>query len=173
MKPLSNLPMKKIKSKSFSRLSKAAKRVAIAKDVIQQIKAGQFAIETGVWAEVNNNNAISSDVNQNMLLGRREPLKCNCCAVGAAFLSSMRLFNVAEFNEQVSEEYAFDQLERYFTYNQLRLIEQAFEIDEGACHPDGPESDRAIELGRKYSDETERALAIFQNIVRNKGTFTP
>lgn len=164
--------MKKPKTvKRFARTSAADKRVAIAKDVLIQIKAGQFEVQRGTWAALIDSELDLTTVNKESLLGRTvvlPPLRCNCCAVGAAFLSSMRLFNVGQFDEVASQDYAFKQLGKYFSKEQLKMIENAFEL--GAClsGEDGPK-----EFGERYSNDTERAVAIFTNIVNNKGDFIP
>lgn len=166
--------MKKPKDKPFSRLSQAGKRIAIAKDVIAQIKSKLFNIETGKWARVD----IIDDndmVDKQSLLAGGLPRKfqCNCCAVGAAFLSSIRLFNVASFDadSEVQQFDAFNQLATYFDRDQLKMIEEAFELGGGACSTNS--RDETVKFGDRYDDETKRALAIFTNIVKNRGTFKP
>lgn len=65
----------------------------------------------------------------------------------------------------------------YFEDRQLSLIEMAFErnlIDSRAGNKDFSEEAKAARgFGYRYSDRNECLAAIMQNIIDNKGTFTP
>lgn len=158
----------------FSRLSKAQKRVAIAQDAIQQIKAGQFQIEDHVWAELLLDDGEDMTVNQQALLVGK-PVQCKCCAVGACFLSSMRLDNRAEFNSTAEQNDAYRQLKRYFSKDQINQIEAAFELGDGAVTADDDDEKygRAIRFGRRFKNQERRAIGIFKNIIRHGGQFVP
>lgn len=164
----------------FNKLSKAQQRVAIAQDAIKQIKAEKYRIETGRWADIEIGTPEDleevPDIDQNILLNGFAPIQrkitCTCCAVGAAFLSSIRLANKAVITDGAVEslEESAAQLGNYFSKDQIELIEEAFEKGGGYCHTD---TAKGVSFGRDYDDETERALAIFKNIVKNKGEFKP
>jgi len=165
----------------FNKLSKAAQRVAIAQDAIRQIKANKYYISTGRWVDVavEASDAVESgmpDIDQQALLyglpAVPRKITCTCCAGGAAFLSSIRLADKAVIQGGAVEtlEEAADQLKRYFSQDQIDLIEEAFEKGGGYCHTDKGDG---VAFGLDYKDATERALAIFKNIVKNKGEFKP
>jgi len=164
----------KIGGVPFSKLSKAAQRVAIAKDVIAQIRAEKYIIKTGTWADIDvitPDSAYDSEcpvIDQHALLHGLTPverkLECKCCAIGAAFLSSIRLANKAVVRNGYVDgmDEAKVQLDKYFSDDQLELIEEVFEGGQGACHT---EDDKGIVFGEKYNNHEKRALAIFSNIV--------
>ncbi len=164
----------------FNKLSKAAQRVAIAQDAINQIKAEKYYIKTGRWVNIKIQTPEDleevPDIDQNILLNGFAPIQrkitCTCCAIGAAFLSSIRLANKAVITDGAVESLkeSVEQLGNYFSKDQIELIEEAFEKGFGYCHTDGR---RGRGFGCSYYDETERALAIFKNIVKNKGEFKP
>ncbi len=189
-----------IKAKSFSRLSAAQKRVAIAEDVIKQIRSGQYRIRAGQWLNFNEEqfNAPIKEVKiptQQRLLGgpiviqqQCKPVGCTCCAIGAAVASSIRLFNEFELDEDGVESFshALKQLKKFFTEPQLRLIESAFEqrgqTNSETGKPEGWDLDDEMggrEFARAYGryskiySDSERAHSIFQNIIKNNGTFKP
>jgi hypothetical protein len=170
---------------AFGRMSAAAKRVAIAKDVIAQIRAKQYRIKCGIWLSVD---GIDTDVGvegacQAALLGQEikiEPAKCDCCALGAAMASSLRLFNIGEFCNDVELGDLTKQLGKFFSKEQMGLIEATFECrSEPLCElaPEGKDefSDLFIYNTARFRRMTceNRAIAIFENIIKNKGTFKP
>lgn len=171
---------KQSKMKPFSRMSAAAKRVAIAEDVIAQIKAKQYLVERGTWCEIQE--VLMGDIvyDQTMLTQGVviPPPKCTVCAIGAAFASSIRIFNDCEASLENDKNDAQPQLEKFFTTKQLALIENAFENGDGGFRTEqqllsDEELDDAIAFGRRYLAYDKRALAIFGNIVDNKGVFKP
>ena len=155
--------------------------MAIAKDVVAQIKAGQFIIKRGHWLTVKDVDApaASSGACQATLTGKTgqfEPAECHCCAIGAAAAASLRLFNIGEFDSSPDFEDLKKQLNKFFSNQQLALIEAAFE-----CRCEVMEefetrvSQKTIEKTYRFQDlaDDERALAIFTNIIKNNGTFVP
>jgi hypothetical protein len=187
----------------FSRLSAAQKRIAIAKDVLKQIKAEQYNIQKGQWLsfsvpeELDFKNMDAGGIvklfkasgpqspTQTMLTGGRlsvvveaQPAMCTCCAVGAACASAIRLFNGHELEGQElgGLEEGKEILGKYFPKAQVDLMEAAFErrVDD-SMHEDATDKDLAAAevFGRKYNYDEARAEAIFNNIVMNGGTFKP
>src|SRR5438132_12605448 len=67
----------------------AQQRVAIMRDVIKQIDVGGITPWSGVYLGID-----YARINQGVLQKVKSPLKkCKVCALGAAFLSSVRLYN--------------------------------------------------------------------------------
>ena len=186
----------KNKTKAFSRLSAAQKRVAIAKDVLKQIRVEQYNIQSGTWLGIEMDTAniavgitMTPQDTQRFLLGLPiikpiiEPPKCTCCAIGAACASAVRLGNThAIQNGQLIEDFkeGMEVLNGYFSKKQCRLIEACFEKRYNNT-PDGePISDEDVvridnfnSFGRRRRNDTERAVAIFTNIIKHKGEFKP
>lgn len=184
-----------IHEKPFSRLSAAAKRVAIAEDILKQIKLNQYQIEQGTWLNIDQPDEpdlegllrkAEGSPTQNRLLGSKQTVvvevpaaTCTCCAVGAACASAIRLFNNYELqreNDLDGIEEGHKVLGRYFTKEQVELFEAAFEQrSDESMHEDCKEKllSRALEFGCRYDDDTKRAEAIFRNIVKNNGVFVP
>jgi hypothetical protein len=122
---------------------------------------------------------------------------CRVCALGACFLSYIRLYNnvtlselVGTFSNTVTEGEVFEsdyheisnELDHIFSQAQLCLIETAFELhcinDDYDCDDaDGytveAEADAAVAFGRKYDDPKVRLKAIMKNIIKNNGEFIP
>jgi hypothetical protein len=155
-----------------TRLTKAQKRVAIAKDVLKQLKAlnvvkGTYLRNYGL--QLPRNDQAKQHINQ---ISRG----CEVCALGACFLSHIRLFNEVDVGtlagrcgETVNCVFAGSdlidaELHKYFTYDQLLLIEAAFEGWTG-------EGYEARDFYDKHPDPKERLQAIMQNIVKNNGEF--
>lgn len=127
---------------------------------------------------------------------------CKVCALGACFLSYVRLYNnftigqlAGTFRDTVTEGEVFevdyadmaDGLGNVFTEAQMCLIESAFEMDcinENAVVYDDANIDHdthctrdevtaAEEFGEKYDDSKTRLKAIMKNIIKNDGEFIP
>jgi hypothetical protein len=64
---------------------------------------------------------------------------------------------------------------RYFTLNQIQLIEHTFEGGIGAVYWDSDHSmvNKSHAFYSRYPDSKDRLLAIMKNIVENNGTFKP
>ncbi len=188
----------KPKTKTFSRLRAAAKRVAIAKDILKQIAAEQYNIQTGTWLEIDPVEEVSSKqldaetsarILQSVLLGRKQtvvvntkPASCTCCAVGAACASAIRLFNQDTLKGSMDGGYdlgSYDDgvkiLRKYFPVEQVDLMEAAFEIRTDSHHESASEAslEEAVHFGDRYDEAEARLQAICQNIIKNKGTFKP
>lgn len=187
--------MKKSVSKliAFSRLKAAERRIAIAKDILKQIKAQNYNIRQGMWLEIDPTQSPGVEENSNILqaalLGGKKtivttarPANCTCCAVGAACASAIRLFNRDSLEGNVSDGFEMKDyqqgmsiLSKYFTESQVDLLEAAFEQRTDSHHQtaDGYSLAKASEFGWEIDDDTERLVAICKNIIKNKGTFKP
>lgn len=105
---------------------------------------------------------------------------CAVCALGAALVATVRRFDDVTIEPWVStnvslrggRSHLVEYLERFFSKEQLALIEIAFEGTSnirGITYPE-VEIRVATHFGRHLSP-FQCAVAIFQNIVANNGTF--
>jgi hypothetical protein len=163
-----------MKTKSFTKLSAAQKRVAIAKDVLKQIKAQKMLIESNAYWNVEADNLEFDTQVDKAILCKRDT-KCTCCAAGAAVLSGIRLFNkvtIAAENGGYSERVKSE----YFSQAQMGLIEAAFEESSGA-HLSGNRNSQKYKKACRFNDgidnDETRAIRIFKNIIKNNGEFKP
>lgn len=181
-----------IKEKEFDKI----KQVAIAKDIIAQVKAAKLFAEEQTFCD------FKFIQKENIQLQAILPASCSACAVGSAFLSAVRLFNNFMVNDLRENELslgyrfsdplairltndakAFSYLNGYFSQEQLLLIEHAFELGNGCIHNDDqslidemendPLFDLAKSFGYQFEDPTDRLLAIWENVIANDGSFVP
>lgn len=135
----------KYTNKSFNKLKKAEKRVAIAQDVLDQIKNKIIRPENGSWISWGGKNIDSFEEKDGGTSLKKEILEnglkqsCDCCALGSLMLSCT-LFNNEVTLEDVLIRDAFDYmsktsgsdiktggLESVFSDKQIEMIEMAFE----------------------------------------------
>jgi hypothetical protein len=173
----------------FASLTKAQKRVAIAKDVLLQLRLEHINAVSGVYLdfpEAKQNDVgeclVDSDAPVSAVYNVRD---CDVCAKGALFLSAarvkkgktMRDLMITHDSGNVDANALNDNsIVRYlsdiFDDQQLWLIEAAFEQNDMRSMKD-------IEAGGDYlryhldDSEDERLRAIMLNIIENKGTFKP
>jgi len=134
----------------YTENEKRKMRIAVEKDVIKRIKLKKLKGKSGQYIE---HKKLKSHMDFCNTPTQAET-KCNVCAIGAAFLSFVRLYNNA--TEKLDSYYGtemYDLLMTCFTEDQLRNIDNYFE------------DNRTIE------SDTDRILAIMQNAVDHKGDF--
>lgn len=159
-------------------------RVDIATDVIKHIEANIYqANHTYLFI------AAKEDIRSKPSLEALASADvCEVCALGALFLNYM------ERNDRLSElwmeqyddnEFLFDILnykeglldilKDLFDYEQLQLIECAFE--QVRSYADDVKDrclvDAAYLFGERYEDDTQILISIMQNIIDNNGLFVP
>jgi len=161
--------------------------VALAKDVIKQVKRKKLIVTSGVYCQALGN----SDYGYKQLdaLIARENSVCEVCALGSLVAS----YAIAKDDTTVSEAGTrwsiVDRLGPYFGAKQLDLIEATFErtitVDEfdGKYHDEMGEDDKprnpqkvlkaAYKFANRYPDEEARLFAIMRNIIKNEGRFVP
>lgn len=157
----------------FAKLTPAAKRVAIMEDVLALTRDNKgIQIQTGSYCEVDSD---ESSVDLQTVVNTK-PSSCTVCAMGAIFLAHAHLFDQVQLHNKYGNLGAGDStiieaLKGYFSEDQLRLIELAFEgysVDDFEDHTMEP-------YGQKWKDQYDsprlRVRAIAQNVIRNKGTF--
>ena len=164
------------KNKVFAKLSPADKRVAIATDVILQLRAGKFNAQQGVYASLGReltNTELKKDASE-VFTNK----SCTVCGIGGLFVSAVcnadnlpvsqvELFNIREAS--VSGEAAYDYLVQFFDEDQLKLIETAFEQRDDF----GADDYEALLFGEDVEDDEDRLRLIMENIIVNNGTFVP
>ena len=177
------------KNKGFNLATLKEQRVAIAKDAIKQIKAEKFIAEAGTYLAIEDELGCKTGDELQKTLNKRKNkgAVCKVCGIGAAFISTVRLFDNYKIKEAELDGWDSSTtllvehtdmrtlLKEYFSPSQLSLIECAFEQRSEYMKSDSYKKDRkaATLFGNKYEDENERLLAIFENIVKNNGIFKP
>lgn len=193
-----------LRNRRFKAATAAKKRVLIAEDVIAQVKAGRFKPKSGSWVQPLDRKGYDIDMQPGLTKFDEEDSvrelfldgsipKCECCALGAMFMSCTLYNNkttVEDFDEEVG--WRFDDLvmeggfknglTKFFSKDQLQLIESAFEGNMGAFVLDEEDeySGTGIAPGEKTKvwmdelrDDKKRLVRIMENIIKNKGKFVP
>lgn len=171
-------------------MTKAQKRVALAKEVLSLFKAGKLRESYGSYVEPKteyllDHRAVFADHESTLPNGRQldETKFCAVCAAGALAVAYRGVPNYVMLSKDVTEC-----LKPVFSLTQLGLIETAYEgtysgplgkkVKPGkklaaaaskyvtkAAREDGKDSGSKPRL--------ERLKAIMRNIIRNKGQFVP
>lgn len=156
-------------STAYDKMTRAERRVAIAKDVIKHIKAQQLRVRGGYGYCVHDDHsaglvrAFSKGKTDRESVDRLKG-ECTVCARGAMMLCKVAKFNHYDMHNlsYISQHMTTEALQDAFSENQLNSIEAAFE-----CNGDGDSWYELIE------NDEDRLLAIMQNIVDHNGTFKP
>lgn len=200
----------------FSRLSKADQRRAICRDVLAQIRAKKMKVATGRFLEFDFTGDAPTKSTSLRVLIKRATAPCQVCALGSILMSQVNLngdckvgtqeystllgaITLCPFgeNEEGKSMLFSPFMRRYFSTEQLHLIECAFECGDGAFEVnDGgdkvdphlfadacadhdfsitrEQAQAAIDFGLRYTDDTNRLRAIVFQIIRSEdATFTP
>lgn len=187
-------------AEAFAALPPAQQRVAIARDVLEWLRLGRIRPEKGTYFIL-----LSGE---KYIRGATEVngYTCRVCALGGIFAAATEVTNLTprgvEEDEDPWDEAARKALKPYFSEEQLRLIESAFEAaDFSGPLAYGGETRRAIALGQsvdkamptavplvQWNDDgtqstpyqewlrerdARRMRLIMQNIIDNDGTFIP
>lgn len=164
-------------------LTSAEMKVAIAKDVIAQLKAKKPKIKVyeGVYFVASLKKPFA-EVGDDLQEAASKIVSCEVCALGAVFLSKARLYNDCPMS--IADGWHGDDgkclsfndddmrlnLDSLFSNRQLRSIEAAFEgfsSDFSCIYPDG----RERMFYEQHDDNKDRMIAIMKNIIANKGEF--
>lgn len=160
-----------VTQEQFRAMSVQQRWVAVAKDVLAQLDAARVVPETGAWV-------LNGDflVNRENLL-RADVQPCSACAVGAAFLSVVRLgncFNETEVGFGAITDLMDDLLDKDTMYAMEYLYEQGhgFVDDDGDSVLDGhcvrvADTDRLPVIASH--DPKTRMRAIMQLLIDNGG----
>ncbi len=186
----------------FKKLSKAEKRVAVAEDVIAQIRLERYIPESGTYVEIDKTDKVweknrkLEEAGKPLIDVDEQPVdvmlaqgmvQCTVCAKGAMFMSHIRkdsnTCTVDSAKEGDDEQEIENRLTDLFSEEQLDLIESAFESNADHYDHEGHDdffdkdgvgiAEKAADFGSKYSDDQKRLISIMKNIIKNKGTFKP
>lgn len=171
---------------AFAKLSKAQKCVAVAKDVIEQIKLEKYQAKQQLYVNFLkvpasypgldydcNSEPVSSDQFQEATL--HDQTVCQCCGIGGCLLSMVRLGNsvsLEDADEVDDQDFITDQLSKIMSRRQIGMIEAAFEKD-GYADLSDTINNRCVSFGQQFKSPSERLIGIMKNIIANKGEFIP
>lgn len=148
--------------KKFDVMTAAEKRVAIAKDVLKQLKAKRLHARRRLYLKrprsLRNELWINSPYRNRPLEDVLAKIpKCEACAIGSMFVCAVERFNelgTADVGTYISSWNMRSYLRRFFNGETLGQIEAAFETDENG-------------------DPADTLRRIMLNISRNGGKFIP
>jgi hypothetical protein len=167
----------------FNSLTKEEKRVAIAKDVIEQLDLQKFTAKSGTYFSLNlpDYKVVKEGVSLQKQFDKAET--CKVCAMGAVFASKVRLGNEFEVPYStcivsIDDDYIVNSTDSLFSEYEMRLMEFFFEgadINETIYH-ESEDYDSIDEKVREFCDTyktaDERMRAIMQNIIDSEGAIT-
>ena len=153
--------------------------VAIAQDVLAQIRLKRFKATPGTYVEVqfeeedDDKYAAAMSASFQQYFKANKKTKCQVCALGAAFVSLVNIENKCSVeNMMYNLKDLFERLERHFGQLNMGLMECAFERSSSNSRSYEYELiDMAVKWGSQYDDDTERLQAIMRNVIRNNGDF--
>ena len=193
--------MKTTKKKPFDNLTKAEKRVSIAKDVLFQLETNSVVPTSGNFVELFLEFQFGSDISEGKFFSElvADSNECRVCALGALMISQLNVngdvsmseldgspicnnrFGITPFNGFKFGDY----IKKYFDESQLQLIEIAYELGNGLFTEGdilcGVEDEiysvyiesKAVKFGKRYKNLKNRMKAIMNNIIENNGEFAP
>ena len=161
-------------NRRFHALPKNEKAVAVAKDVLKQLKAETIQpLSRNGYVEINEhyedyNVKFDQFFQESAKTGKKEI--CTVCGIGACMVSFANLgdkFTTGQLDDTDADA-IHSKLRTAFTKSQLGLIERAFESTFSDIG-----DDKAQAFGGRYGDDTARLTAIMKNIIKNNGVFKP
>lgn len=163
------------------------KAVAIAKDVLKRLAMRKLKVEGGTYCfgEIPKGVTIPEQGDAKRHIGKLEKT-CHVCAVGAAFLSHIRLHDRVDLNEfnigrnaNIDRDKMAASLDEIFGSENLLRIESAFEggsiddfVDYDECYTDEQYDAHYRMRTQSECGTPERLEAVMRNVVANKGVFT-
>ncbi len=174
------------------------KMVAVAKDVLSRLKKFRLYVVSNYYLNGVREFSFHDDDGAQENLCTLEG-NCGVCALGAMFLSHIRLNNQVKMID-VKEKMLYNNgeegddspngrqrhlaartflekcLKKITTKEQLALIEIAFELNDnilGIGKISKAKRQAAYNFGNRYYGDAERLKAIMENVVKNKGMFKP
>jgi len=175
--------LEKFQAKAQARLEqfRARMRVKIAQDVLATMKG--MRIDKGAFVKPDDPWELPKDDSKAAARRLQKNKTCRVCALGACFLSVIKLDNkfLGSWRDLIrAGEEISDRLGDFFDMDQLKLIENAFELGRGWFTSDGSvnrleglDVTRAVQFGERYDKDENRLKAIMKNIIKNGGTFKP
>ena len=172
------LPPALPKLRDLSKMTKKAARIAICKDVLQQLRLKRInpglsyvSYVPAPWSW--------TDAKQDARDGMAFACESGCmtCALGSMMISHVRLFDNFTKGQffRLEQNDCLDCLGQYFDEDQLLDIESAYMLWDRNEHM---ETLAAYRFGRsiapaKVDGKSKRLRAIMMNIIKNDGTFKP
>ena len=165
-------------NKRFDAANINKQRMMIIEDAIIRIKSKNLKADTGDILDVNGFGFKFESSLKNIINSADNG--CRVCAKGALFCSLIGRVNqitVGEFADNVNpnsiDSIEMIELQKYFSLEQIDLIETAFEGCSYLEVIEPIENLKAESFHERYSDNELRMLAILDNMVENKGIFKP
>jgi len=185
----------------FEKATNAEKRLLIVTDAFKQLVSGRFVAESGEWLWVTVKDAYDTSLTEDDSLQKctlSNKVECVGCALGSMMLGLVRFDNKVTLGE--ATEYSCDspffidaiekstpgngkvgnRLLRYFSENQLNLVEYFFEMGNGVSrHHELTDLEQAIfnywrdDHGAETWKDEQRLLLILKNMMNNQGMFVP
>lgn len=183
------------RNRRFEKMSDAQKRVRIAKDVIEHIKAGFLKPANSGYLTLSR--AVEKEFTKDLYRGDYSTLEedkapakplhqlfqksesCTVCGIGGVFVAAVVRADKCTVDDMGSvdnDDYMREYLGAWFDIDQLGLIESAFEYDPsfGQRYEMSNNDDTchaAAGFGYAFKNPSQRLLAIMENIVENDGQF--
>lgn len=182
------------KNAAFWEKSDAQKRIAVAKDVLRQLKLKFYTARKGNYFELGllheSIEKAPKELQEALKTVKKKGAVCEVCALGGCFASMVNLGNsfttkkafggnsIDEFDTNIDDSVFRGFIRKVFSKKQIVLIECAFEkasfpasFENISEHTD--EIEQAISFGERHKGDEERMVAIMENIIKNKGEFKP
>lgn len=180
------------RNERFRNATEAQKRVMIAKDALLQVKAKKMHVMRGIYLGGRALDRLYGRLAQRLkdwrlpvkeedIFGTKPEEACSCCAKGALFLSKLRLAGATAEESKYCSSSIGEGVE--WPRDNYNLIEWAFET---AASPVDQEHWKnqvrmnptnagilAKLFGSKHAKDSDRLIAILENIIENGGLFEP
>lgn len=166
MKKITKAELKK-RNAEFNALPPLKKRVAVAKDVLLQLKTGRVIAMHNDYGSMG---GLQVDANLQEFLVKNPDYQCECCAKGAAVLAKARLGNDV-YGQPVNQPHAISS--EIFGSDLADILEHLFEYWD---FEEWQIPRQRIDALSEYRDSlpedpADRMRAIYQNIITNRGHF--
>ncbi len=161
---------------AFRRKSARARRVAIARDVLAQLRDRRLTAQSGKWFLLEGINLLEENPDAQLSDILQDDTHYSACAIGSLLVSATRLAD--RLTVRAATGFAIESLRPHFSQEQSRLIEYVFECGDGVVESWELPRDQigaAEALVAKWDGKTleERLRAIMRNIVRNGDFVVP
>lgn len=162
------------RNQRFKKLSLSAQRIKVISDVITLLKGKKLIkAKQGTYINLPDNHLSKYDNREQLNTALEAGPRCEVCGIGAIFVTTISLndqYSVGDAGMSINREEMVDYLRKWFSADQLGLIESAFER---SARGQGDADYKAAEFGNMYPSPTKRLIAICENIIKNKGKFVP
>lgn len=183
------------KAKKIKKLNDSQFRVAVAKDVIAQIKSGRYKVSPGTYLTTGSHSWIDPEIDHAACQVAKAKT-CHVCAIGSMVASILTLKETKGITNSVFEcgissyEGSIGDISNIMDVLTTMtdvwgildadLMEIAFECGQGAVRLEEVDRDLdfddincALIFSRLYPKDQDRLIAIMQNVVDNNGRFFP